>query len=154
MPCSAYYAMQCTTVKTTASFSVECVSTRTAASHLLVFLAKVDCNILVVDWSSGARKPHYLAAAANTALVGRQVFVLVRNLLRKFARTVTPERVHVIGFSLGAHVGGFFGRIFTKRTGRRIARITGNVTHLTFPHSYALKKRMQDDVSLIPLFRV
>lgn len=87
-------------------------------------LRQVDCNVLVVDWRKGARKPHYLAAVANTAMVARQLFVLVRNLKRKFPDTMTPSRLHLVGFSIGAHVAGFFGRYFKKRTGELIGRIT------------------------------
>ncbi|CAN7993864.1 unnamed protein product [Ixodes hexagonus] len=87
-------------------------------------LRQVDCHVLVVDWRKGARKPHYLAAVANTPIVARQLFVLVRNLKRKFPDAVIPSRMHLVGFSVGAHVAGFFGRYFKKRTGEFVGRIT------------------------------
>ncbi|KAK0090931.1 hypothetical protein PV326_003985, partial [Microctonus aethiopoides] len=62
-----------------------------------------DCNIVCVDWSPGSAIPNYVRAAANTRLVGRQLAKLVRNL------NVSLDKVHMIGFSLGAHVAGFAG---------------------------------------------
>nr|CAD7204442.1 unnamed protein product [Timema douglasi] len=62
-----------------------------------------QCNVVCVDWSAGAAVPNYVRAAANARLVGRQVSMLLAGL-------GTPlENVHIIGFSLGAHVAGFAG---------------------------------------------
>ncbi|XP_043267550.1 uncharacterized protein [Venturia canescens] len=73
-----------------------------------------DCNIVCVDWSLGSAIPNYVRAAANTRLVGRQLAKLVRSL------NVPLEKVHLIGFSLGAHVAGFAGAELAN-----VSRITG-----------------------------
>ncbi|XP_044017646.1 uncharacterized protein LOC122858662 isoform X1 [Aphidius gifuensis] len=73
-----------------------------------------DCNIVCVDWSLGSAIPNYVRAAANTRLVGRQLAKLIRGL------NVPLERVHLIGFSLGAHVAGFAGAELGN-----VSRITG-----------------------------
>ncbi|KAG7203906.1 hypothetical protein KM043_013265 [Ampulex compressa] len=73
-----------------------------------------DCNIVCVDWGPGSAVPNYVRAAANTRLVGRQLAKLIRNL------NVSLERVHLIGFSLGAHVAGFAGAELGN-----VSRITG-----------------------------
>ncbi|KAK0176742.1 hypothetical protein PV328_000849 [Microctonus aethiopoides] len=73
-----------------------------------------DCNIVCVDWSPGSAIPNYVRAAANTRLVGRQLAKLVRNL------NVSLDKVHMIGFSLGAHVAGFAGAEL-----KNVSRITG-----------------------------
>ena len=76
---------------------------------------KFLCIITVcVDWSPGSALPNYVKAAANTRLVGRQLAKLVRSL------KVPLENVHLIGFSLGAHVAGFAGAELGN-----VSRITG-----------------------------
>ncbi|XP_076162425.1 uncharacterized protein LOC143144182 isoform X2 [Ptiloglossa arizonensis] len=73
-----------------------------------------ECNIVCVDWGPGSAVPNYVRAAANTRLVGRQLAKLVRSL------NVPLEKVHLIGFSLGAHVAGFAGAELAN-----VSRITG-----------------------------
>uniref|UniRef100_A0A0K8RCW6 Putative phospholipase n=1 Tax=Ixodes ricinus TaxID=34613 RepID=A0A0K8RCW6_IXORI len=89
------------------------------------FLKKIDCNFVIVLWTEGAKKPLYNIAAANTALVGRQIALLLRKLTGEFPDTVSSSEVHLIGFSLGAHAAGFCGRYFTLLTNKTIGRITG-----------------------------
>jgi len=67
-----------------------------------------------VDWGPGSAVPNYVRAAANTRLVGRQLAKLIRSL------NVPLEKVHMIGFSLGAHVAGFAGAELGN-----VSRITG-----------------------------
>lgn len=73
-----------------------------------------DCNVVCVDWSPGSTIPNYVRAAANTRLVGRQLAKLVRSL------DVPLHKLHLIGFSLGAHVAGFAGAELGN-----VSRITG-----------------------------
>ncbi|XP_032672754.1 uncharacterized protein LOC116844814 [Odontomachus brunneus] len=73
-----------------------------------------DCNLVCVDWGPGSAVPNYVRAAANTRLVGRQLAKLIRSL------NVPLEKVHMIGFSLGAHVAGFAGAELGN-----VSRITG-----------------------------
>ncbi|XP_017792811.1 PREDICTED: uncharacterized protein LOC108574698 [Habropoda laboriosa] len=73
-----------------------------------------ECNIVCVDWGPGSAVPNYVRAAANTRLVGRQLAKLIRSL------NVPLEKVHLIGFSLGAHVAGFAGAELAN-----VSRITG-----------------------------
>ncbi|XP_015182837.1 PREDICTED: uncharacterized protein LOC107069771 [Polistes dominula] len=80
----------------------------------LALMTVQECNIVCVDWGPGSAVPNYVRAAANTRLVGRQLAKLIRNL------EVPQERVHLIGFSLGAHVAGFAGAELGN-----VSRITG-----------------------------
>jgi len=43
-------------------------------------LLQEDCNVMCVDWSSGAKDPNYVRAAVNTRLVGKLVSLLVENV--------------------------------------------------------------------------
>lgn len=51
--------------------------------------------------------PNYVKAAANTRLVGKQLAMLLKGL--QDFKGLELSRVHLIGFSLGAHVSGFAG---------------------------------------------
>lgn len=60
-----------------------------------------------MDWEHGATLPNYVRAAANTRLIGKQLALLMKNL--QDYKKLELSRVHIIGFSLGAHVSGFAG---------------------------------------------
>lgn len=70
-------------------------------------MAVEDCIVICVDWERGANLPNYVKAAANTRLVGKQLAQLLMALEKH--KAVDMDRVHIIGFSLGAHVSGFAG---------------------------------------------
>ncbi|XP_048845845.1 lipoprotein lipase-like [Brienomyrus brachyistius] len=77
-----------------------------------------SANVLVVDWLARAQQ-HYPTSAAYTKLVGRDVAKFVSWLQ---AELKYPwEKIHVLGYSLGAHVAGIAGFL----TKQRISRITG-----------------------------
>ncbi|KAF5285939.1 hypothetical protein FQR65_LT13032 [Abscondita terminalis] len=93
-------------------------------SHVWVYelrsalMAVVNMNIICVDWSKGAELPNYVKAVVNTRLVGKQVALLLKGLMENIK--VAPSDIHLIGFSLGAHVAGFAGSDF-----KNVTRITG-----------------------------
>lgn len=77
-----------------------------------------ECNVICVDWEAGAVIPNYVRAAANTRLVGKQLSMLLEGLNKHLG--LPFHNVHVIGFSLGAHVAGFAGAEL-----KNLSRITG-----------------------------
>lgn len=77
--------------------------------------------MVMVDWQKGAAGPSYPIAAANTQLIGRQLALLLADIVSLGA---DPASIHIIGFSLGAHVAGFAGRAVQQR-GIHIGRISG-----------------------------
>ncbi|XP_066949103.1 endothelial lipase-like isoform X1 [Macrobrachium rosenbergii] len=80
--------------------------------------AKAPMNILLVDWSNFSRLD-YTTAALHTALVGRRLAEFLTFIQRSYPG-FTGNQVHLIGFSMGAHVSGVAGHLFPG-----IARITG-----------------------------
>lgn len=88
------------------------------------FLDEEDCNVIIIDWSGGAQQLSYIKASGNTALVGREASLLVQRLIETHRNTLSADQVHIVGFSLGGQIAGFFGRHFKHTTGKLIPRIT------------------------------
>lgn len=80
-----------------------------------------DANVILVDWEKGAAGPSYALAATNTQIIGRQLALLILDMVSYGA---DPLTIHIVGFSLGAHVAGYAGRGVQNR-GVKIGRITG-----------------------------
>ncbi|XP_072948108.1 pancreatic lipase-related protein 2-like [Epargyreus clarus] len=82
------------------------------------YLAVTDANVIVVDWRNHANSPYNIAVRAVPS---------VGQFLGDFLTWVFNNaggnwnNVHLVGFSLGAHVVGNAGR----RVGGRASRITG-----------------------------
>uniref|UniRef100_A0A8C5XZH7 Triacylglycerol lipase n=1 Tax=Microcebus murinus TaxID=30608 RepID=A0A8C5XZH7_MICMU len=77
---------------------------------------KVNC--VCVDWRRGARTTYY-QAVQNTRVVGAEIAYLTQILSTELG--YSPEDVHLIGHSLGAHAAAEAGR----RLGGHVGRITG-----------------------------
>lgn len=73
-----------------------------------------------MDWEKGAADS-YSTAVANTKLIGRQTALMLMDMI---AVGADPKNIHVIGFSLGAHIAGCAGEM-TKQRGQKLGRITG-----------------------------
>lgn len=82
------------------------------------FLAVQDCNVIVVDWRALANTG-YNTAAAGVPNVGQ----FLGNFLIWLFNTAGGNwnNLHLVGFSLGAHVVGNAGRTANGRP----ARVTG-----------------------------
>ncbi|XP_042198595.1 lipoprotein lipase isoform X2 [Callorhinchus milii] len=74
-----------------------------------------NSNVIVVDWLSRAHQ-HYTVAADNTRLVGQDIAQFVE-WLEEYSN-FPSERIHMLGYSLGAHVAGFAGSHGTNKVGR------------------------------------
>uniref|UniRef100_A0A8D0E5T2 Lipoprotein lipase n=1 Tax=Salvator merianae TaxID=96440 RepID=A0A8D0E5T2_SALMN len=77
-----------------------------------------DSNVIVVDWLARASL-HYPLSAAHTKSVGEDVATFVDWLEEQFSYSL--DKVHLLGYSLGAHAAGIAGSL----TNKKINRITG-----------------------------
>ncbi|KAK9702906.1 Lipase [Popillia japonica] len=82
----------------------------------------IGYNVIIVNWSPLSKQPCYPAAFLNTWHVGQCVAILSVSLA---AYNILPEDIHVLGFSLGAHIAGFASKHMRKTMGRPYGRITG-----------------------------
>ncbi|XP_053395946.1 pancreatic lipase-related protein 2-like [Mercenaria mercenaria] len=76
-----------------------------------------DYYVIVVDWRKGAAM-EYLQAVANTRVVGAVLAQLLQVL--RDENGFDPADMHIIGYSLGAHIAGYIGENFAN-----IGRISG-----------------------------
>uniref|UniRef100_A0A8C1XFY7 PLAT domain-containing protein n=1 Tax=Cyprinus carpio TaxID=7962 RepID=A0A8C1XFY7_CYPCA len=65
-----------------------------------------DANVIVVDWLDTAQN-YYALAAQNTKMVGQEIGLFIDWL-----------ELHLLGYSLGAHIAGFAGSHATNKVGR------------------------------------
>ncbi|XP_008333524.1 lipoprotein lipase [Cynoglossus semilaevis] len=72
-------------------------------------------NVIVVDWLSSAQN-HYVIAAQKTKAVGREIARFIDWI--EETTHLPLENIHLIGYSLGAHVAGFAGSHATNKVGR------------------------------------
>ncbi|XP_051919755.1 hepatic triacylglycerol lipase [Hippocampus zosterae] len=79
-----------------------------------------DVNVVITDWLSLAHQ-HYPKAAHSTRAVGKDIAHLLSSLKENYDYSF--QKVHLIGYSLGAHISGFAGSHFKGRD--QIGRITG-----------------------------
>ncbi|XP_005393895.1 PREDICTED: hepatic triacylglycerol lipase [Chinchilla lanigera] len=88
--------------------------------RLVAALRTQPVNVGLADWLALAHH-HYAVAVRNARLVGQEVAATLRWLEESVH--LSPSSVHLIGYSLGAHVAGFAGSYVGGR--HKIGRITG-----------------------------
>ena len=97
-------------------------------------LQRTDCNVILVDWSKGAKKGgsplEYPQASGNAQLVGAQTAELIKFLISNAPGSSGSKnlgkRFYIVGFSLGAHIAGYAGSHLKANGGINLGRITGN----------------------------
>lgn len=88
-----------------------------ALCDVSAYLDEGDHNVIAVDWSRLCPGPCYPSAVYNAKFTGKCIAQFLQEL-----RLVGASDVHVVGFSLGAHVAGFAANNLRPY---RLPRITG-----------------------------
>ncbi|XP_070794464.1 phospholipase A1 member A isoform X1 [Pituophis catenifer annectens] len=78
------------------------------------FLEVAKVNVIAVDWVQGATAA-YPTAVENVMKLGLEISSFIRKLL---AMGAPESSIHLIGVSLGAHVGGLVGQFYEGHLGR------------------------------------
>ncbi|KAG9343205.1 hypothetical protein JZ751_014184 [Albula glossodonta] len=100
-------------------------------------------NVVVVDWLARAQQ-HYPTSAADTKLVGRDIAKFINWMEAELNYPL--ERIHLLGYSLGAHVAGIAG-LLTKN---KVHRITGlDPAGPGFEHADAQSTLSPDDADFV-----
>ncbi|KAK9702908.1 Lipase [Popillia japonica] len=81
------------------------------------YLIRQNTNVFAIDWGPLANGPCYPAAVWNARTAGKCSALLVDRL-----REFNIDDIHVIGFSLGAHVSAFLANALLPY---KLSRITG-----------------------------
>ncbi|KAI5623527.1 lipoprotein lipase-like [Silurus asotus] len=107
-----------------------------------LFEREPNANVIVVDWLDRASH-HYPTSAENTRLVGRDVAHFI-NWLEVIGYPL--EKLHVMGYSLGAHVAGIAGNL----SNNKVHRITGfDPAGPTFEHAERPNRLSPDDAKFV-----
>ncbi|XP_058151754.1 phospholipase A1 member A isoform X2 [Dasypus novemcinctus] len=77
-------------------------------------LHAADANVIAVDWVYGSTGV-YFSAVDNVVKLGLEISRFLRKLL---VLGVSKSSIHIIGVSLGAHVGGMLGHFYKGQLGR------------------------------------
>lgn len=64
----------------------------------------MEVNLIIVNWESSSQTINYIAASNRVKVIGAHTASLIDFLVQN--NKVQLDDVHVIGFSLGAHVAG------------------------------------------------
>ncbi|XP_068401620.1 phospholipase A1 member A isoform X2 [Eschrichtius robustus] len=77
-------------------------------------LQAADVNVIAVDWVYGSTGV-YFSAVENVVKLGLEISRFLSKLL---VLGVSESSIHIIGVSLGAHVGGMVGHFYKGQLGR------------------------------------
>ncbi|XP_008050829.1 phospholipase A1 member A-like, partial [Carlito syrichta] len=83
-------------------------------AFIQALLHAADSNVIAVDWVYGSTAV-YFSAVDNVVKLSLQISRFLRKLL---VLGVPESSIHIIGVSLGAHVGGMVGHFYKGQLGR------------------------------------
>ncbi|XP_045762518.1 pancreatic lipase-related protein 2-like isoform X2 [Maniola jurtina] len=84
------------------------------------YLDQDRMSVLALDASSLIRWL-YIRAATYVRNIGEKMGAVLAAMVQ---HGQDPDRIHIVGHSLGSHIGGFTCKEFTRLTGKKIGRMT------------------------------
>lgn len=76
---------------------------------------KTNRSVFIVDWQALAYLPYGVTRPLVTR-IGERIGSILRPVLESL--NISPQDVHLVGHSLGAHISGIIGRKFNGEIGR------------------------------------
>ena len=104
-------------------------------------------NVIAVHWTPLATWDNYFVAAKNAVRVGQYSGQTVGLYMLIHGLGQTPDQIHAIGHSLGAHLVGHFARTIKNDVGP-ISRVTGNYLIL-FPLKFLLSINLKSEAEIL-----
>ena len=86
-------------------------------------MKKIDANVFGVDWSKLESWTNYIKAAQTSIEVGEYIGEFIARMVNLLQ--LDPDRVVIVGHSLGAQASGNAGRTVEKYTGQKVSKISG-----------------------------
>ncbi|XP_060838912.1 pancreatic triacylglycerol lipase-like isoform X1 [Rhopalosiphum padi] len=83
------------------------------------YFALYDYNVVCVDWSVIALDLPYFTARLRCKEIGNYIGEMITTITENTSQS--NDDIHIIGFSMGAHIAGYAG----KHLGGKVHRITG-----------------------------
>lgn len=93
-----------------------------APRSISAYFTQGDYNIIIVDYGSLVREPCLSQISWGPDFCSQCIAQLV-NYLRDHPRGTRVENIHVLGYSVGAHIGGLIANYLPND---KLGRITGN----------------------------
>lgn len=123
------------------------------------FESTTKVNFLVINWEALAFKNYFTAAFSVQSIgeiTGRLIYTISKNFKDLQSKKQYFDNVHIIGHSLGAHIGGIASKFLQKKAYITLGRVTGLDAAgplFTFPFlipsKYRLSKKDAQFVDLI-----
>ncbi|XP_050427511.1 pancreatic triacylglycerol lipase-like [Adelges cooleyi] len=108
------------------------------------YFEKHDHNLVCVDWCKISHDIAYVAARMRCRAIGNYVAELVTMFSQELGQDL--DLIHIIGFSMGAHIAGFAG----KQLDSQIGRITGlDPAMPLFPTRYPEHRLSKHDAKMV-----
>ncbi|CAL1593726.1 unnamed protein product [Knipowitschia caucasica] len=108
-----------------------------------LFERQQSANVIVVDWLNSAQN-HYVVAAQKTKAVGQEIAHFIDWI--EEVTNMPLDNLHLIGYSLGAHVAGFAG----SHANNKVGRITGlDPAGPDFEGEHAHRRLSPDDAHFV-----
>lgn len=84
-----------------------------------------DYNIIIVDYGNAVKEPCLSQMQWAPRFGGKCIAQLIM-YLKSHPYGVSPENLHIIGYSVGAHIAGLVANYLDEDMDGKIGRITGN----------------------------
>ncbi|XP_044732218.1 inactive pancreatic lipase-related protein 1-like [Chrysoperla carnea] len=81
-------------------------------------------NIIIVDYGTAVKEP-CLSQMSWAPRFGSKCIAQLIMYLKRHPRGVQPEELHLIGYSVGAHIAGLVANYLDEETHGKLGRITG-----------------------------